>query len=173
MGPLGWPEMMFIFVLALLLFGPKKLPEIGRTIGKAMGEFRRASSELKSTFEREMQNLEQEGESIKQITSQYQSTAYNYDYSSPETTYEGSYGAETYDSTSVEPSTASASAPEGAESPSAVAPEGTHAYGYETEAASELPPGGASFEAPVTAPDSGPGVPDGPNAPASTAEHKT
>ena len=48
MGSLGVPEMVFIFVLALLLFGPKKLPEVGRTIGKAMSEFRRASSELKA-----------------------------------------------------------------------------------------------------------------------------
>ena len=36
MGPLGWQEMMVIFVLALLIFGPKKLPELGKTIGKAM-----------------------------------------------------------------------------------------------------------------------------------------
>ena len=171
MGPLGWPEMMFIFVLALILFGPRKLPEIGRTIGKAMGEFRRASSELKSTFEREMQSLEHEGESIKQIANQYQSAAYNYDYSSQETPYEGSYGAETYDSTSVEPSTTSASAPEGAESPSAVAPEGTVAYGSETETASEFAPGESSTVASVAAADSEPGAPDGTNAPAPTAEH--
>jgi TatA/E family protein of Tat protein translocase len=55
MGSLGVPEMMLIFVLALVLFGPKKLPEIGRTLGKAITEFRRASTELKSTFEKEMQ----------------------------------------------------------------------------------------------------------------------
>ena len=54
MGPLGWQETVFIFFLALLLFGPKKLPELGRTLGKAMTEFRRASSELKATFDREM-----------------------------------------------------------------------------------------------------------------------
>ena len=48
MGPLGVPETIFIFVLALLIFGPKKLPELGKTIGKAMTEFRRASSELKA-----------------------------------------------------------------------------------------------------------------------------
>jgi TatA/E family protein of Tat protein translocase len=50
--------MIFIFVLALLLFGPKKLPEVGRTLGKAMSEFWRASSELKVTFDREMKTLE-------------------------------------------------------------------------------------------------------------------
>src|SRR5438876_1045489 len=47
MGPLGYPEMIFIFFLALILFGPKKLPELGRTVGKALTEFRRASTELK------------------------------------------------------------------------------------------------------------------------------
>lgn len=65
MGTLGVPEMIFIFLLALVLFGPKKLPELGRTLGKAMTEFRRASNDLKSSFEREMQNLERETESLK------------------------------------------------------------------------------------------------------------
>ena len=136
MGPLGMPEMMFIMVLALVLFGPKKLPEIGRTVGKAINEFRRASSELKTTFEREMQNMEQETNSIKEIAAPYQYDAYNYDYSeSGNTTYEGSYGTESHDSTAVIASTASASATEGAESP--VAPEGTIARGAETPHVSE------------------------------------
>ena len=129
MGPLGWEETVFIFVLALLLFGPKKLPELGRTLGKAMTEFRRASSELKSTFDREMRSLEQETQSIKEATSQYQIDTHH-DYASYETNYEGSYGYD-YDSTaSIE--TASASATEGAESSSAAAPEGTIAQGVET-----------------------------------------
>jgi len=123
------PEMMFIMVLALVLFGPKKLPEIGRTVGKAINEFRRASSELKTTFEREMQNLEHETNSVKEIAAPYQYDSYNYDYSeSGNTTYDGSYGTESYDST-ADPSTASASATEGAESP--VAPEGSIARGAE------------------------------------------
>jgi TatA/E family protein of Tat protein translocase len=124
-------------ILALVLFGPKKLPEIGRTVGKAITEFRRASSELKTTFEREMQSLEQETNSIKEIAAPYQYDAYNYDYSeSGNTTYEGSYGTESYDnSTAVIPATASASATEGAESP--VAPEGTIARGAETSPVSE------------------------------------
>ena len=57
---LGFPEMMFIFLLALLIFGPKKLPEIGRQIGRAMGEFRRDSNEFKSQLETEMRQLEVE-----------------------------------------------------------------------------------------------------------------
>lgn len=60
MFTLGVPEMAVIFILALVLFGPRKLPELGRTIGKAMTEFRRASNDLKATFEREMQSLERE-----------------------------------------------------------------------------------------------------------------
>jgi sec-independent protein translocase protein TatA len=93
--------MMFILVLALVLFGPKKLPEIGRTVGKAITEFRRASDELKSTFEREMKNLEKETESVKMIAAQYQYDNFNYDYSSQETPYEGSYGTASLDSGEV------------------------------------------------------------------------
>jgi len=59
-GSLGVPEMIFIFVLALLIFGPRKLPELGRNLGKALAEFRRASSELRATVEDEMRNLEHE-----------------------------------------------------------------------------------------------------------------
>ncbi|MBK9065015.1 MAG: twin-arginine translocase TatA/TatE family subunit [Acidobacteria bacterium] len=55
MGNLGMPEMIFILVLALLLFGPKKLPEIGKQVGKALGEFKRASNDLKRTIEDEME----------------------------------------------------------------------------------------------------------------------
>jgi len=63
----GPQEMIVIFILALVLFGPKKLPELGRTIGKAITEFRRASNDLKSTFEREMQTLERESQSMNQV----------------------------------------------------------------------------------------------------------
>src|SRR5690349_2827844 len=67
MGTLGGQEIAVIFILALVLFGPKKLPELGRTIGKAITEFRRASNDLKATFEREMQTLERESQSISQV----------------------------------------------------------------------------------------------------------
>lgn len=72
MGPLGWQETIFIFILALLIFGPKKLPELGKTIGKAMTEFRRASSELKSTWDREMASLEREKESLNEVARSYE-----------------------------------------------------------------------------------------------------
>jgi TatA/E family protein of Tat protein translocase len=67
MGTVGVQEMIVIFFLALVLFGPKKLPELGRTIGKAITEFRRASNDLKATFEREMQTLERESQSLSQV----------------------------------------------------------------------------------------------------------
>jgi len=60
MGPIGAPEMFVIVLLALLLFGPKKLPELGRMLGKGLTEFRRAKNELKSTFESHMQELDRE-----------------------------------------------------------------------------------------------------------------
>jgi len=53
-GSLGAPELIAIFVLALLLFGPKKLPELGRALGKTFAEFRKATTELKSTLEKEL-----------------------------------------------------------------------------------------------------------------------
>ncbi|HYS56352.1 MAG TPA: TatA/E family twin arginine-targeting protein translocase [Thermoanaerobaculia bacterium] len=62
-GSLGIPELLLIFIVALLVFGPKRLPEIGRTLGKAIGEFRKATDELKHTIEREVQV-----EEMKQLT---------------------------------------------------------------------------------------------------------
>ena len=53
-GPLGVPEVILIFVVALLLFGPRKMPQIGRSLGRAIGEFRRASNEFKRTIEDEV-----------------------------------------------------------------------------------------------------------------------
>ena len=109
MGPLGVPETIFIFVLALLIFGPKKLPELGKTIGKAMTEFRRASSELKATFDREMHSIERENESLKDVTREYARDVNNYD-----SYYDSAYG-DSYDSTANNQPTVSASATQGAD----------------------------------------------------------
>lgn len=68
MGPIGVQEMIIIFLVALVLFGPRKLPELGKTLAKAMGEFKRAQSDLKATFDREMQAIERETESLKETT---------------------------------------------------------------------------------------------------------
>jgi sec-independent protein translocase protein TatA len=54
MGSLGLPEIIFILVIALLIFGPKRLPEIGRTLGKGMAEFRKATNDLKNTITTEL-----------------------------------------------------------------------------------------------------------------------
>jgi Tat protein translocase TatB subunit len=54
-GTLGGPELFLIFVVALIVFGPRKLPEIGKSLGKMMGEFRRASNEFRSTIESEVE----------------------------------------------------------------------------------------------------------------------
>src|SRR5260370_18024405 len=115
MGPLGMQEMVFIFVLALLIFGPKKLPELGKTLGKAMTEFRRASNELKTTFDREMSNLERETEShTKEISSNFNYDTYNYESSSYDS---GAYASENSDSTETNHSIAAASAPPAAHLP--------------------------------------------------------
>lgn len=53
-GSLGVPELLLIFVVVLIVFGPRRIPEIGRTLGKALGEFRKATDDLKSSIEREV-----------------------------------------------------------------------------------------------------------------------
>ena len=58
MGSIGAPELIIIFVVALIVFGPKKLPELGKSLGKGLAEFRKASNELKSTIEQEVRNIE-------------------------------------------------------------------------------------------------------------------
>src|ERR1700730_6266784 len=116
MGPLGPEEMVAIFIVALLLFGPKELPKIGKTIGKAMTEFRRAQTELKTTFNREMQNLERET-GIKELTATaFNSNSYNYDQSS----YDTSYYDGSYNSTVTTTPANGASATQGAESTAAL-----------------------------------------------------
>ena len=57
---LGFPELLVIFVIALLVFGPRKLPDLGRSLGKSLAEFKRATNELKRTWEEEVRTEEQE-----------------------------------------------------------------------------------------------------------------
>ncbi|HEY6988104.1 MAG TPA: twin-arginine translocase TatA/TatE family subunit [Bryobacteraceae bacterium] len=134
MGPLGMQEIMLIFLLALLLFGPKKLPELGKLLGKGLTEFRRAKSELTSTFESHLHELERE---TRLDTTPSSSTP---DYSSPHDPYpydeygqsDSSYGstdssstdssnheshetAPSYETAVSEPPTASATATQDAE----------------------------------------------------------
>jgi sec-independent protein translocase protein TatA len=67
MGPIGFQEMILIFVVALLIFGPKKLPELGRSFGKGVAEFKKASTELRATFQREMDNIEHETKEVNKV----------------------------------------------------------------------------------------------------------
>ena len=64
MGPLGFQELILIFAIALIFFGPRKLPELGRSLGKSIGEFKRASNELRNTLDEEIQ-LEEKRTALK------------------------------------------------------------------------------------------------------------
>jgi TatA/E family protein of Tat protein translocase len=71
-GTIGMPELILIFAVALLLFGPRKMPQIGRSIGRALGEFRRASNDFKRTIEDEVaadeiRDVERDLKEIRQV----------------------------------------------------------------------------------------------------------
>ncbi|MDQ2949829.1 MAG: twin-arginine translocase TatA/TatE family subunit [Acidobacteriota bacterium] len=78
MGPIGVQEMMAIVVLALLLFGPKKMPELARLLGKGLTEFRRAKNELKATFDTHMSELEREVRASETASKQINSPSPSY-----------------------------------------------------------------------------------------------
>ncbi len=63
MGPIGVPELIIIFIIALIVFGPRKLPDLGKSLGRGLAEFRKASNELKSTLEEEVRAVEYESRS--------------------------------------------------------------------------------------------------------------
>ena len=58
-GSIGMPELVIILVIALIVFGPRKLPELGRSLGRSIGEFKKASNELRNTLEEEIRMEEQ------------------------------------------------------------------------------------------------------------------
>jgi len=129
-GTIGVQEVIVIFVVALVLFGPKKLPELGRTLGKAITEFRRASNELKATFESHLHELEREGQSLKSAVNSYETpSTYSYghdEYSRYDPEYSPYSGSSTTETSGSQPSTTSAPAIQDAHSQSesavAVAP---------------------------------------------------
>jgi TatA/E family protein of Tat protein translocase len=61
---LSIPHLIIIFIVALVVFGPQKLPELARNLGKIMAEFRRATGDLRSTFDEHMRELERESQAI-------------------------------------------------------------------------------------------------------------
>src|SRR5665213_2497316 len=74
LGSIGMPELIVIFLIALVIFGPRKLPELGRSLGKGIAEFKRASNELKSTLEEEIR-MEERADAARGQTAQAAQTS--------------------------------------------------------------------------------------------------
>ena len=173
MGPVGVQEMIVIFLVALVLFGPKKLPELGRTLAKALSEFRRAQSDLKATFEKEMRTLEQESISIQEATRQ---VSIDLDKHLELFGGGGEYGAETQPASastdwhgveSGAPTTVSASEVPSAESHGSL-PEPLRESASETSVAEAAPPVVHAAQETVAR---GSALPSESSAPAATLEH--
>jgi len=109
-GSIGGPELLVIFVIALIVFGPRKLPEIGKSLGKMIGEFRRASNDLKRTIEDEV-----EADRLRQLAS----VPYSDVSSSPSAAPAATDGAEPLPASSA---AVGAPGPESAEPPFAAEP---------------------------------------------------
>ena len=69
-GSIGMPELIIIFVIALIIFGPRKLPELGKSLGRSINEFKRASADLQNTLEQEIKIEEQKEAAAKVRTEQ-------------------------------------------------------------------------------------------------------
>ena len=143
MGPIGMQEMVVIFLVALVLFGPKKLPELGKTLAKAVTEFRRAQSDLKATFEREMHSIEKETEALREETRQAVDFSSYSNIGDPSGSYDQRASEATPDHLTV-----SASAVPGAESNAQ-----RHTSVETTAGVEGTVPRGAATEAKTSAPD--------------------
>ena len=74
-GSLGMPELVIIFVIALIVFGPRKLPELGKSLGKSLAEFKRASNELRNSLEEEIRVEEERERTVKAAPAPVAATA--------------------------------------------------------------------------------------------------
>ncbi len=170
MGPIGVQEMIVIFIVALVVFGPKKLPELGKTVGKALTEFRRARDELKYTFDREMQTIERETSTVKQEMQKHvdeintSSNDLPHDHYHDNSGYGNDAYYDNYDSYSYNAESTSgteaASSGTTAETVSASATQGADNSISSTEVASALPPSPAALEGTISV-GSADGKPDG------------
>ena len=70
MGPLGIPEVIAIFIIALVVFGPKKLPELGKSLGRGLREFNKAKNDLKATWDEQLREAENQIQSTKESVNQ-------------------------------------------------------------------------------------------------------
>jgi sec-independent protein translocase protein TatA len=73
-GSIGMPELILIFIVALLVFGPKKLPELGKSLGRGLAEFKRASDDLKKTIEDEIEQGKHEADSVRKQVAEVRSS---------------------------------------------------------------------------------------------------
>ncbi len=65
LGPLGWPELVVIFFIVLLVFGPRKLPDVAEALGKSIQKFKKASRDVKKEIEEEISNENHDGKDLK------------------------------------------------------------------------------------------------------------
>lgn len=72
---LSIPHMIVVFVIVLVVFGPQKLPELARGLGKLMAEFRKASTDFRSAFEEEMRDLERQAREVERRKAELLSAA--------------------------------------------------------------------------------------------------
>jgi len=115
---LGMPEVILILVIALIVFGPRKLPELGKSLGQAMGQFRRASDDFKRTWEQEVE-LERMRKSDSEITSSADGYSYGSDAYSSDSYSSASTGSPGYEPEKTESSLQNGDRPIDAGTPSA------------------------------------------------------
>ena len=93
-GSIGMPELIIILVIALIIFGPRKLPELGKSLGRSLNEFKRASTELQNTLEQEIKLEEQKERQVKDREVERDRFTPSDDFSNPETGTPVSRGAD-------------------------------------------------------------------------------